>query len=65
MSSQFNCNASAYNTNRFKNHELMRKELKAAGVVIPDYCKHENNLVHLYDITFLVNFKLQNSGALK
>ena len=60
MATRTNTNSEVYNKNRFNNHALMREELKAAGVTIPDYCRHENNLVHLYDITFLVNFKLQS-----
>jgi hypothetical protein len=44
-------------TDRFKNHTLMRQELLDAGVTIPRYCYTEAALVHLYDITFLAGHR--------
>lgn len=38
---------------RFKNHEGMRRELTDAGTLVPNTIS-EAGLVHLYDITFLV-----------
>jgi hypothetical protein len=38
---------------RFKNHEAMRRELIDYGV-LPAATLSESELVHLYDITFLV-----------
>lgn len=38
---------------RFKNHERMKIELEESGTLIPNTLS-EAELVHLYDITFLV-----------
>jgi hypothetical protein len=48
---------------KFKNHDQMKKELFEAGIATPKWCKSEAELVHLYDITFLVGNKIKYKNS--